>query len=251
MSATVGLAERNAAITRLCMALEPADEDLDRAGDRERWLLYRSMVRTRLEEVCRTAFERGVPALGDERFLNLFARWLDAEGPRTAYFWHVPLEMMRFAMARLEEEGIDAAVLELLRFEGTRWRTRNEPFPDAPPADALAFERPIVLNPTLVQLDVAYPVHEGTPPFPAEPTRLLLFRAPRIEELCTWTLNPFAAALVERCRAVPDEALADAIRAVADARGSTMDAGLIDSLGELLAQFLEHGIVLGGRPAGT
>lgn len=244
----VGLIERNEAITRLCMAIEPAEDDLAIAGDRERWLLYRSMVRFRLEDICRRAFKRGLVALGEERFIGLVAAWLEAEGPRTPYFWRVPLEMIAFTLQHSDVAASESAdVLELLRYEAALWRTRHQPCAVASDVVELDFERPIVLNPTIEQLDLEHPVHEGERPFMNETTHLLLYRRPEDEETITWTLSPFAAALVRRCGDHRDEPLKESIRQVATLRKSAIDAGLIESLGELLARFLENGIVLGGR----
>ncbi|MBC7174007.1 MAG: hypothetical protein H5U40_16315, partial [Polyangiaceae bacterium] len=60
--------ERGRAITRVCFDASPSEQDLALLGSRERWLLYRSMVRGRLVKVVHSALPRSRAAHGEAAF---------------------------------------------------------------------------------------------------------------------------------------------------------------------------------------
>ena len=52
------LADHAKAMQRVCFGAEPSEADLELLGSRERWLVYRDLVRNRLNHVIRVALAR-------------------------------------------------------------------------------------------------------------------------------------------------------------------------------------------------
>ncbi|NOY90007.1 MAG: DUF2063 domain-containing protein [Deltaproteobacteria bacterium] len=241
------LEEQQAAIERICFRRQPPDADLDAVGERERWLIYRRMVRGRLERLCRVALPRSLQAAGDERFDAWLAAWLAERAPRTRYFWRVVAEFVDFTL-----EGAEVApswLAELMRYEAVRWHTRYD---EAAPEDevlALDFERVPYVNPTLTLLDFDHPVHQLLPQtgdsYTEASTQLAVFRRGD-EETVTWTLNPMGAALVTRWQ-LEGESLRESVVKVTTERSATLDARFLESLAGLLEGLLERGLLLGSR----
>ncbi len=241
------LEDQQAAIERICFTRQPPDADLDAVGERERWLIYRRMVRGRLSRLCRVALPRSLEAAGDERFDAWVATWVAERAPRTRYFWRVVGEFVDFTL-----EGAEVAPswrAELMRYEAVRWHTRYD---EAAPEDevlALDFERVPYLNPTLTLLHFDHPVHQGwaeDAQGPSEvPTHLAVFRRAD-EETVTWTLNPMGAALVARWQ-LGQETLKQSVVTVTEKRGAARDARFLESLAGLLEGLLERGLLLGSR----
>jgi hypothetical protein len=99
------LAERAQAMQRVCFGAEPSEADLAMLGSRERWLVYRDMVRHRLVEVVGVAFARTKEALGQEEFGRVVDAWMNAGGPRTRYLRHVPDELAKLAIPAWQSEA--------------------------------------------------------------------------------------------------------------------------------------------------
>jgi hypothetical protein len=235
---------RAEAITRLCFDAEPAEDDLELLGARERWLLYRSMVRSRLVKVVRTAVPRTREALGDDALGARIDAWLAEAPPRTRYFWQVPLAFGAFAEGRLPETP--AYLDDLLRYELARWRANHAEAPPAPAVVDFAFDRAPALAPSLTLHVFSHPVHLDAPKLEAaQRTQVAIFRD-RAHRAGALALNPTAGALVEAWLG-GEETMAESVRAVAQARGLTVDQSFIDKLGALLADFLERGLLLGSK----
>jgi hypothetical protein len=237
--------ERAEAMTRVCFAAEPSERDLELLGARDRWLLYRSMVRVRLAKVVRSSIPRAREALGEEALKALIDAWLADAPPRTRYFWQVPLAFGAFVEGRLPESP--ASLADLLRYELARWRATHVETPAPPAVVDFAFDRAPALAPSLVLHTFAHPVHlvgsaerEGS-----KPTRLAIFRD-REHRADAVALNPTASALVEDWLA-GERTMAEGVRAVTEARGLKVDQGFIEKLGALIADFLERGLLLGSR----
>lgn len=236
---------RSEAITRLCFDAAPSEDDLALLGSRERWLLYRTMVRSRFTKVARTAFPRTHAAMGDGAFEAIVDAWLAEGGPRTRYFWQVPLAIADFAAPRLP--AAPAHLADLFRYEVLCWRVRQMPAED-PEAAPFAFERPPVVTPTLELAAFGHPVHLLEPGAAEreEPVQLCVYRTPKhgAEAL---RLTPIAFALLEDWRA-GERTVADSVRRVTAARGTAIDQGFVEKLGTLVADLIERGVLLGAKP---
>jgi hypothetical protein len=236
---------RAEAITRVCFAAEPAEDDLALLGARDRWLLYRTMVRSRLVKVVRSALPRTREALGEDALRALTDAWLAAEPPTTRYFWQVPLAFGRFAETRIPDAPPYLA--DLLRYELARWRARHAEAPATPAVMDFAFDRAPVVAPSLALHTFVHPVHLAELEQVAEvrPTQVAIFRN-RDHHADAFALNPTAGALVEDWQR-GERTVAESVRAVAQARGLTLDQRFVEKLGALIADFLERGILLGSR----
>lgn len=240
------LANYQELVTRVCFAASPSEDDLSALGHKERWLTYRRMVRTRLIGVIRTALPRTSEALGDA-FSPLLSAWFDAHPPASPIFHHLPREFADFAMPTLQP-----AQRDLLRFEIAVWSLRAV-VEEHPAVSELSFEAPIVLQNALSILELEHPSQlkgpEALEPLKAGsgPVRLLLYRNEE-HRIMTLRINALAAALLRGWMA-PHESLAGAVRDASEEVGATMGPKFMDSLGGLLADYLQRGIVRGSQPS--
>ncbi|MFK8000680.1 MAG: putative DNA-binding domain-containing protein [Polyangiales bacterium] len=227
-------------VTRVCFAAVPSEEDLNTLGHKERWLTYRRMVRTRLTGVVRTALPRTCELLGDE-FAKKVAAWFAEHPPASRIFHRVPSEFARFVLPALPAPQSD-----LLRFELAVWSLRAV-VEERPPVTELSFEAPIALQSALEIIHLTHSSHlKGDDAFNPGPVCLLLYRNDE-HRVMTLRINPVAEALL-RAWMEPHESLASAVRAAAANVNATMGTKFMDSLGGLLADYLQRGIVLGSRP---
>jgi hypothetical protein len=236
---------RAEAMLRVCFAAEPPEDGLALLGDRDRWLLYRSMVRTRIVKVVRSSLPRTREILGEEAMKALVDAWLESAPPSTRYFWQLPLSFGAFAEGRLPDAP--PFVADLLRYELARWRVRHAEAPAAPVVVDFTFDRAPVLNPSLVLHTFAHPVHltDLAKLEAAQPTRVAIFRG-HDHRADAVALNATAGALVEDWLG-GERSVAESVRAIAKTRGLTLDQGFIEKLGSLLADFIERGMLLGSR----
>lgn len=240
------LAENQAAFTNVCFAREPSDADLDTLGAlRDRWLLYRGMVRLRLERMVESGIPKSVEAMGKARFDDAFVRWLDEVRPGSRYIREIVSEFVAFALPRIESDP--PWLTDLMRYEIARWEVG---FVDvALPSDAgeFSFEKIAIVNPTVRLLPVAFRVdqkpEEGS--YRAEAKTICVFRKPD-DRVAAWSLGDRGAAwLAALMRS--DRPVTDTIKDVAKERGEPIDAKYVESLGGTLAKFLENSILLGAR----
>ena len=237
----MSLADYQAAVTRVCFDAEPRPADLAQLGHESRWLTYRSMVRARIERIMRTALPKSVHQLA-ATFDTLFAGWLAEESPRSPLYRELPLAFARYLEKRVEEP----ALKERLRYEATCWRLRSAAVA-TPEIDELSFEAPIVMNPAMELLAFEHRVHvkgEAT----ADPTHLLVYRAADFR-VVTLEMNALGFALVQGWCADDERTLAESVKHTLASLGEESGPRFIDSLGTMLADYLERGVVLGSRPA--
>lgn len=231
------LRDQIAAMQRVCFAAEPSGADLDRLGSRERWLVYRELVRKRLHHVSAVALSRTRAALGDDVFSSAFADWLASGGPKSRYLRKVPLELAEHAIPTWERTE-PRWVADLARFEVAGWRVRHAP-PTPESAESFAFDQRPSLRTALEVLRLEHPVHRvPTPPegYGPEPTLLAVFRE-RDHRPKTRALNPLAADLLDAWKA-GDETVTASVERVAAAHGSDITPAFVEKLSALIADFL-------------
>jgi hypothetical protein len=245
----VSLSAYQSAARRVCFQREPSAEDLATLGSAERWLIYRSMVRARLIKVVHAALPRTRKALGEPAMERWLDAWLADAPPDTRLFREVPERFVAYAEPRLREAA-DAPdwVADLAEYEITTWRVK---YLESEPGEVVEFhfDRAPAVNPTVTLLHLAHPVLRRPTPeegYAAEETHLCVYRSAD-NEAVTWRLNPTAAALLEAW-GPGDRPLSETVRAVTQARGTTLDQGYLEKLSAMLADFLERGILLGSRP---
>jgi hypothetical protein len=239
------LAENQAAFTNVCFAREPSEADLETLGAlRDRWLLYRGMVRVRLARMIESGIPKSVAAMGKARFDDAFARWLDEARPASRYIREIVGEFVAFALPRIESDP--PWLTDLMRYEIARWEVG---FADVklPEAGEFSFDKIAVVNPTLRLLPVAFRVDQKPDEngYRAEAKTICIFRTAG-DRVTTWSLGDRGAAWLSALTR-SERPVTDTIKDVAKERGETIDAKYVESLGGTLAKFLEASILLGVR----
>lgn len=245
---SLDLQAEQAAFARLCFSFEPSEEDLKALGAlRDRWLLYRDMVRSRLRRMLNAGIPRTVAALGEAEYGAWFDRWLAERPPGTRYIREIVPEFVAFALPRW---GQPAWVDDLLRFETARWEVGYLDAP-APSVTDFAFENAPVPNPALRRLRLRHRVHEAKKPGPngyeKVATCLCVFRRPSTDRIATWVLTERAMDWMDAFCDGEGPTTAR-IQKVAAARGETIDPTYVEALGATVADFLENELLLGSAP---
>lgn len=231
---------------RVCFDLGPSETDLAALGSKERWLVYRDLVRDRLVDGVGVALARTKRVVGDEAFGSTIDAWLATGGPKTRYFRNVPRELYEFAIPRWRDQE-PAWVSDLAQYEITTWDVRYAP-PNRVPTGEFAFDRIPVLNPALKVLRLSYPVHEAPTPssgYEEEPTILCVYRDKNHKPI-PWKLNPLAASLLDAWGRA-DKPVTDGVHEVAAAHNTEIGPAFVEKLSTMIADALERGILLGGH----
>lgn len=240
------LAEQTEAMQRVCFDLEPSETDLAILGSKERWLIYRDLVRGKLINVVGIALARTRAAVGEEVFGRTVDEWLATGGPRTRYFRHVPRELFEFAIPRWREQE-PSWVADLAQYEITAWDVRYAP-PSRIPASEFSFDRVPIVNPAVQILRLSYAVHRAPTPasgYEEEPTILCIYRDKQHKPV-PWTLNPLAASLFDAwIRA--DKPVAETVQEIAAAHNTEIGPAFIEKLSTMIADALHRRILLGGH----
>jgi hypothetical protein len=249
----VSLRELQQAFAATCLEPEPPASMLGRLhGTHERWLVYRHMVRTRLEQMAKQGLRRTRATLGPERFSQAFSAYLVEDPPRTRYIRDVVSLFVAHAAPRWRDDpSLPPHTHDLARFEAARWELADLPEPAPQAAAEFDFDAVPVMGGAYRLLSLDYPVHRKRPAgeaYAAEPTALVMYRRPLGTKAEVLSINPITLALMQRW-AGGRETVSEAIRAVALAGGFAVDARFLEGLCSVLADFLERGIVLGSRNA--
>jgi len=239
------LAELQRAFTRMCFDAEPAAEDLGLLhAEPERWLLYRSMVRSRLLEMARTGLPRSAEAIG-ARFEHDFSRYLAASPPLSRYIREIVHEFVSATLPEWEaDEALASHVPDLVRFESTKWLVAALPYPDLS-AREIDFGAPAVINPTLRVVVVHHRVDRAATPPPRleAPEHLLVYRKKDDPRIFTWGLNETGGRLFEAWAS--GVSLTEGTRRVLSELGREPDVHFVDSMAGVLADLVEQSVVLG------
>jgi hypothetical protein len=240
------LADTAKAMHRICFDAEPSEADLALLGSRERWLVYRSLVRTRLIGVIEASLPRTKAAIGEDALGRIIDAWLSTGGPKTRYFRNVANELADFAIP-VWRDTAEPWIADLARYEIASWTVRHAP-PDPAPDAELTFEhRPIVAT-GLAILRLDHAVHQAPTPskgYAYEPVTLCISRNSK-HRAVSQALNPLAADLLEAWRRGEDT-VAESVQRVAAAHGAEIGPAFIEKLSALMADFITQGILLGGR----
>lgn len=242
------LAEVQRAFTRICFDEEPRAEDLAVLhGDRERWLLYRRMVRGRLVGMMRSGLPEAAELLGD-RFERAASAYLAAGGPRSRFIRDVVHELVEHALPGWEADPeLAPHVGDLVRFEEAKWRVASMPA-ELPSAADFDFEAVPVFNPALVAVSLRHRVDKDAraPAALHSPSTAVVHRKPDGARIYTYVLNDIGGRLFAAWRS--GKSCADGTRAVLADLGRQPDAGFIDGMAGVLADLIEQKIILGSRP---
>jgi len=234
------------AMQRVCFDSEPSEADLALLGSRDRWLVYRSLVRTRLTGVIEAALPRTGKAIGKDALGRIIGEWLSTGGPKTRYFRRVPTELADFAVP-IWRDTAEPWVADLARYEIASWSVRHAP-PDPTPETELSFDSRPLVGAAVAVLKLEHRVHETPTPaqgYERKPVAMCVSRnaehraVPRV-------LNPLAADLLEAWQR-GEETVAESVERVAKAHDAEIGPAFIEKLSTLMADFITQGILLGGH----
>ncbi|MCB9508133.1 MAG: hypothetical protein H6698_02895 [Myxococcales bacterium] len=237
------LAEYQATFASVCLATEVDDAALALlGGDRERWLLYRRMVRGRLARTVRDSLPRSAQALG-ERFEPTVERWLASRALSSRFLRDAPIE---WAATVVQDETHEAWVRDLAAYEAAVWSARDASGTLRQAVVDIDFERPTAITPTARLVWVSHAAWEKAGPQRPLGARdlVVVFRAPEATATTTVVVDRRLAVLVAEVvgRGAP---IGPTGRSLA-ARGELqLNAPWVEVLCERLEAWMERGLVLG------
>jgi hypothetical protein len=245
------LADLQRAAVELCYGGEPSSEQYAAIGDARIFRIYREAVRKRLHGELEVALPRTSALLGAAVLGRLFDRFLREVPPRTRFFHAV---VGCFADAALPwmraDDTLPAQAADLCAYEAACWAVGD--LSDNPQGEVLefAFDRRPALSPALRLLALRHPVHASAEAEAEARTAgehwLCVYRKREEQKARHLLLNATTFALMQRFVA-ETETVAESVQQVAIAREVVVDQAFLDGLCTVLADFLERGIVLGGR----
>lgn len=240
------IAEVQRAFLRVCFDAEPRDEDLAALhAPRERWLMYRHMVRSRLFEMVHKGLPKTLETMTRAKLDAAIARYLAERGPHTRFIREVVHELVEHALPAWKvDPSLPPHAIDLVRFEDTKWRVASAVFADVA-CEPFDFEKIPVFNPTLEVVEVIHRVDKTPITALAEPHHILVYRKPESTSTWTYAVHGDGARLVEAWRG--GVSCADGSRAVLAASGRTADPAFVDTLATVLAELVEQKMILGSR----
>ncbi len=234
------------AFTRVCFDETPQEADLALlADDRERWLMYRRMVRHRLFEMARSGLPKTAELLGKARFSEAVARYLAQHGPRSRFLRDIVRELLGAALPAWEADAsLPAHLSELARYEAAKWEVGSAEL-ELGEVGEFDFEAKPVLNPTLRTLTLWHRVDKDpkAPPRLEEPHTAIVYRKPGSSRVFTYVLNEIGGRLFAAWSS--GLGCADGARRVLAELGREPDARFLDGRAGVLADLIEQKIILG------
>jgi hypothetical protein len=225
-----------------------------RAGELERLLVYRDLVRGTLRDALELSIPRSIARLGAS-FSEHFEDFLALRGSSSHYLRDVTGEFLSFcAEAWANDARVPSYLLDLARHEALHIEiaaAAREPLRHA--AKALDLDAPLEFVRAVRRMHYAYAVHRLPEAVEdrSEPERLttdlLVYRSPD-HEVRYLELTPLAAAILDRL--LSGATLRDSVEGAAAAHGARLEPLLLESTARLLADLSERGVLL-GAPAGT
>jgi hypothetical protein len=240
------LVDHAKAMQRVCFGSEPSEADLELLGSRERWLVYRDLVRNRLNVVIGVALTRTKNAIGKDAFSRAVDEWFSTGGPKTRYLRYVPSELAEFAIP-IWQRTEAPWVADLAGYEISSWEIRHGPRNPTPSAE-FAFDRKPVVATAVKVLRLGYPIQNKPMPeagYELEPTILCLYRD-KNHKAIPRKLNPLAADLLEAWQHT-DQTVAESVQQIAAAHNTEIGPAFIEKLSTLITDFLDRRILLGGH----
>ena len=245
----MNVAEYEQAFARICMDRQVAEADIEAlGGDSSRWMLYRRMVRKRLIRMTKDSLPRTVELMGEELYGRAFEDFMAERGPRSRYVRDVTLEFEDYLGDWIPRSAAELpdALPDLARYEATIWEVKDIEgvIPEAAEFD---FDARPMLNPLHRVLRVDHPVHSrakiDSGRYEPGPARLVVFRKPN-DRVATIALSDWASALIELW-ACGDRSATESVQALGEAGIVGVDEAFIGQLCDVLALWIERGLVLG------
>jgi len=215
-----------------------------------RMQVYNELLFNNLTGFLDACFPVSRSLLGDARWRRLnrtFYRDWKAQSP---WFRDIPGEFVRYLHEGSIRQPLPACLPELAHYEWAELAvdTMDCPIPGHDPAGDL-MSQPIVLNPALLNLSYAWPVHRIGPdcrPRRAQPTHLVVYRN-AAEQVEFVEINPVTHRLLSLLANAPTSG-ERACRQIAEELQHP-DPKRLQAFGSaLLADFQRQGIILGVQP---
>ncbi|GAB4213691.1 MAG: hypothetical protein OHK0013_37790 [Sandaracinaceae bacterium] len=234
------------AFSRVLFEPIPPEADLATLGParRDRFLLYRELVRSRFREIVATALPRTTALVGRERMDALVEARVSESPPTSRFFREVVHGLIAPDDPRLPHEA-HPHVGDLVRLELAQWRAVWDDPPELP-AIEFDFARPPVVAPTLVRLDLAWSVHRADRPIEPGTFHVAVYRRRDGTTETRW-MNRFLASILDAWMAAEEPAI-DGVRSALAGLGAEPTPELVEQMSAMLAELLERGGVLGSRP---
>lgn len=226
----------------------------DLAQRRERLLMYRAMVHSRLRSVISEFLPRTAAHLGKSKFRAEVAAFVAERAPHSAYFRDIPGEFLAWAEPRWRADATflpflaDLAVHEWLDGELGHTAEGGEPLT----GHELALGAPVAFDGTTSLRHYAFAVHLQPDPDVEEPvaptagaTTILAYRDRTSHKPRFLELTPRAAAVSERLLA--GDTLQAALTGACAAVGESMSDEFLAAMANFLADLAERGVLLGAR----
>jgi hypothetical protein len=234
------------AFSRVLFEPTPPARDLEVLGaaQRDRFLLYRELVRSRFRDLVATALPRTTALVGRDRMDALVEARVSESPPASRFFREVVHGLIAPDDPRLPRDA-HPHVDDLARLELAQWRAVWDD-PSEPLAIDFDFARPPVVAPTLVRLDLAWSVHRTDRPIEPGRFHVAVYRRRDGTTETRWMSRSLAAIL--------DAWIAGALPAIEGVRAGLASIGteptpeLVEQMSSMLAELLERGGVLGSRP---
>jgi hypothetical protein len=248
---------RQRALRDLCLRPDVRPADLEAlGGEAGRWLVYRRMVRARLREAVGHGFERLAARVGAATFGAWFEAFLARRPPRSAYLREVAGEFAAFLTGGYERPGDPhpALTCDLARFEWAELDCAYEAAP--PPASApLAMHLRPALSPAHRLLRLEHAAHrlgrdEPLADVAPGPLWVCAYRDPATFDVRVLELTEVTGRLLA-AMARAERPLVELVREAADGAAVVPDAAWLASLSDVLADFVERGLLLGSWPEGA
>jgi hypothetical protein len=250
----VRLIDYQRAFVQASFTEEVADQSFEALGDAGRIRLYRSMIRARLSGMAQQAFKVSRAFAGDSVFEASFERYLEAHPPRSPFIRDVVADFGPFAAAHAAITMPEKPWLqELYRFEEAKWRVAYKEAHWQTKVGDFDFSGAPVLNETLLQMQLEYPVQSWVAPeqngaFCApECTRLLIYRPPGADDIRWYAADPLIFGVLHQACATPECSLADLVRATAAQLGKELNEALLEDLATGVTVALQRSVILGSR----
>jgi hypothetical protein len=208
--------------------------------------VYRRMVRNRFRDVLTASTPRFSKVVGERVMERWLERWLAGDGPTTRLFWALPLTARESVRALAATGEIAPWQLAIADYELAVWETRHAPFPaDAPTVD-FSFD----LSPRITSAHLRRTLTHALSDVetPAADTHHVFFRKAD-GVVCVRTLNRVAGLVLDAITLPGDASLTTRMQAIVKQHGLKAGPEFAVSLGEMLAGWLEDGLLLGSAPA--
>jgi hypothetical protein len=241
MTGQLDLQSFQAAALRVCFDEEPDPANFAQLeGSKQRWMVYRKMVRNRLTGMIRAGLPRFTDNCEEDEIADLVQSFFGVVRVKSRYIRDCVPEFATFVRDSRGDE-LPAELCAYLTWDEAIWCVRHGDYATVEAAE-FQFEAVPVVNPAHRDLEL-----------PTDPesdeggkTFITVFRQQGTHRMRDMRMNGFARCLWEEIVASEKPIMAS-ISSLAAAEGADVDHAFIQRVCDILAEFLDHGLLLGSR----